>query len=113
VLSLNDLRSHDETRAKWALTNLIELYIIGTLIDAVTDNNKPEKLADLKARAVRCAEDFVRIAGERSFALYSTRRQMLRYIKWFGRVADMQPAVDVANEVIKKFPEGSPTEDWT
>ena len=113
VLSLIDLRSHNETRAKWALTNLIELYVVGTLIDAVTENNKPEKVADLKAGALRYAEDFVRIAGERSFSLYSTRRQMLRYIKWFGRVADIQPAVDVASEVIKKFPEAGGMDNWT
>jgi hypothetical protein len=68
--------------------------------------------ADLENQALRYAEDFVNLAGEESFEVYSTRRQILRYNGWFGRVAEIGEVLGAAQRLVEKFPESERT-DWT
>jgi hypothetical protein len=115
VISLNDLRSRDPQRTVWAHGNLIELYALGLLIGPIAEQYKP---AELDNRAVRYAEDFVNLVGERAFEVYSTRRQMLRYSSWFSRIADLTPMFpppptpSVVDRIVAKLPQ-TEQPDWT
>jgi hypothetical protein len=109
VSSLYDLRTGDEQCRKWALTNLIELYLLGPLIEQVV---KEHPANDLANRALRYAEDFVNLASNNSFEVYSTRRQILRYTTWFNQIADIDPILDLAKKLLEKLPASERT-DWT
>ena len=69
-------------------------------------NDDPVKLEDFEKRALRYADALVDLAGRDAFMVYSTRRQILRYVEWFGEIADLgQPLINLANRIAEKFPE--------
>jgi len=101
LLSLYDLKGSDDTDTIWTLGNLIELYLIATMIK--TD---PAHLDDFEKRAEQYAYMLVDVAGPDSFPVYSTRRQMLRYVEWFGEIANLgDRTVALAETLANKFSE--------
>ncbi len=101
LLSLYDLRSTDRDRAVWAHGNLIELYLIHAIAPGA-----PPLTVNPADEARRLTDALIEIAGRDSFDVYSTRRQIFRYVQWFNEMFDLTPIVGLAEEIFQKFPEG-------
>jgi hypothetical protein len=90
--------------------NLLELYLLSLAL--------PEKqalLPDMK-EAKRCALEhtnmLIKTAGQGSFEVYSTQRQIARYVKWFNEIADLtSPLTELAEDILYRFPP-VPEETW-
>jgi hypothetical protein len=107
TLSKYDLRSPERARAKWAHSNLIELYLLA-LIFSPRQEAAHEDLpnpAEARKQALEYTDAFIELAGRNSFSVYSTRRQMVRYIEWFGKIAELGPLPGLAEEIFEKFPD--------
>jgi hypothetical protein len=96
MLSEYDLRSPDSERVIWAHSNLIELYLLSFVL--------PSTPPDAEKQALKLTDDFIDLAGRNSFAVYSTRRQMVRYTDWFGYIADLSQLHCLAEDIFNKFP---------
>lgn len=102
-LSLYDLQSRKGKSTVWAYSNLMELYLLLPLIPQ-PHPDWPD-LHEANRRALDHADSLVEIAGRDSFDVYSTRRQTVRYVQWFGEIADMTPVQPLANQIFERFPE--------
>ena len=103
LLSLYDLNSKKSQRQVWAHGNLIELYLLSLAMRPSPERPNP---AEAKKRALRHADALVDLAGRDSFEVYSTRRQILRYIEWFGVISRLGAApMALAEQVFQRFPE--------
>jgi hypothetical protein len=101
LLALCDLNSTNQEHRTWGLGNLIELYLLALIIK----NDDPE-LEVYKQRALEYADMLVDLAGRDAFLVYSTRRQILRYVEWFGTIAELgEPLVELASRIAERFPE--------
>jgi hypothetical protein len=107
TLAIQDLSDKEASNVEWALGNLIELYVLA-LFPQLRDVAKP---ADAKQRASSYARELVTKAGADSFAVYSTRRQMLRYVEWYAGVAELSVVAGLAETVCEVLPE-TENEDW-
>ncbi len=98
--SVSDWRNASSTKAKaWALCNLVELHLIHCLIQGnLLEEPRPSK-ADLDL-ASSYAEDLVKleIAKARSFEIYSTRRQLQRYVDWLGEIPLPKAAIEALKD---------------
>jgi hypothetical protein len=103
-LSMDSLRGMDRSRAVWALGNLVELSMIGILVPEVAARYT---IPRLKEAALRYAEDFANMVAEGSFEIYSTKRQILRYVRWYGRIAALGEVAGLAREIANKVGETS------
>jgi CHAT domain-containing protein/tetratricopeptide repeat protein len=102
LLSLYDLSSCVEKKRIWALGNLIELYLVALIMN----NNESGRWESFKKHALRYADMLVELAGRDSFSVYSTRRQILRYIEWFGDIANLdEPVIEMATSLADRFTE--------
>lgn len=102
LLALYEMNSSDKEVRTWGLGNLIELYLLALIMK----NEAPEKLEEYSHRALQYAEMLVDLAGRDAFIVYSARRQILRYVEWFGSIANLgQPFIDLATRIAEKFPE--------
>jgi hypothetical protein len=108
VTSLNDLRSKDEMRIRWALSNLIELYLISPLVGSGSP-----LAADYPGRAVQRAQDLIDRAGPDAFEVYSTRRQLLRYDDWYWEIANIEALSGTLSNVLGVFPKPGLNDTWT
>lgn len=103
VQSLNDLRQDDAKRRYWAHGNLIELYMLSLLKDM--EGCFPE--FEARRGAKQHARELIDTAGWESFEVYSTRRQIWRYIRWYSRITArnyLGPLMDTAIELFSLFP---------
>lgn len=101
LLSLYDLHSTKREEAIWAHGNLIELYLLSLLMPNVG-------LPDADQAAIRADEhtnELLDIADHGSFEVYSTRRQIFRYVQWFAEMADLAPLTALAETIFNKFPD--------
>lgn len=102
LLALYDLNSPEQEHRIRGLANLIELYLLALTMP----NNDPKKVAGFTNLARQHADTLIALAGRDAFIVYSTRRQILRYVEWFGAIADLgQPLINLANQLAEKFPE--------
>jgi CHAT domain len=102
LLSLYDLNSRNAKQRNGGIGNLIELYLLACIMKY----GDPEKLEDFEKRALKYADMLVDLAGRDSFIVYSTRRQILRYVEWFGEIAALgQPIIILASRIAARFPE--------
>ncbi|HEX7722753.1 MAG TPA: CHAT domain-containing protein [Pyrinomonadaceae bacterium] len=108
LLSLYDLQSSNRQVAVWANGNLIELYLLSLIMEP--DDDRPKK-DDVRQMAMERTEALIDGAGRDSFEVYSTERQIVRYITWFPGIADIGPLVKLADEVFQRFPEEA-EEKW-
>ncbi len=105
VLSLNDLSSPEAKHVEWGYGNLVELYLLGLLIPETLSELGDKRVNELRDRATQRAVDLVNHAGPDSFEVYSTRRQVLRYIEWYSQMASLDSLPNAAEEVLLKLPE--------
>jgi hypothetical protein len=87
VLSLHDLHGDNPKATIWALGNLIELHVLCLLMPPGGERPQAD---EAKRLAVAYAHDLAAAAQQQAFETYSTRRQMLRYIEWFGDLVEQQ-----------------------
>lgn len=80
VQSLNDAESSEAGERAWAYGNLAELYLMAPLVEGLP---KSCTGANATGAALDAAQKIVSLAGPTSFHVFSTRRQILRYIDWF------------------------------
>lgn len=108
--SLIDLDHNDKNKRRWAIGNLIELYLIAPLVDGVRERDPMEQFA-LKAR--QHAEKLKALCGARSFEIFSTRRQITRYLEWFKELTGnaLDPIYATVELVFDRLPE-SEEPDW-
>jgi hypothetical protein len=108
--SLTDLRNEDHSARKWAIANLIELYLLAPLIEGVRDRDPVEHFA---AKAQNYATELRELTGSRSFEVFSTRRQIARYLEWFNELAPatIAPIYGTTEAVFSLLPE-SEEPDW-
>jgi hypothetical protein len=99
VLAEDDLYADDRERTIDAYASLTELHLLHLLI-----------LKDAKARqeATRIAKDYAarlsRMAPD-SLNVYSTRRQLERYVDWFsGYETGLDKLRDAADEIVQMLP---------
>jgi hypothetical protein len=103
LLSLYDLNNKETNERSWAHGNLIELYLLSLAMRPSPERPSP---AEAKRRALRHADTLVDIAGRDSFEVHATRRQMLRYIEWFGAISKMgKGQIDLAEAIFHRLPE--------
>jgi hypothetical protein len=112
LLTLYDLNSKERSTRIWAHGNIIELYLLASVMgpgDGRPDRKESEK------RALRYTDQLVDIAGRDTFEVYSTRRQILRYLEWFGGpngFSDIgESAYSVAEKLFQRLPEEA-QENW-
>jgi len=96
VLSLNELRSPQTSKVLWALTNLVELYLLLPLIRRGADAAQRQQWAD---EAKRHARAFVARTDTGSPEQKSLGRQIARYVHWYGRIADLAEIEPLAREL--------------
>ena len=103
VQALHDLTGPKPTERAWALGNLIELYLLAPALPGLA--TRP--WATLAAEHARRLVDG---AAEGAFEVFSTRRQVLRYLDWFARVAPAlpQPVTDAATAALAALPAETP-----
>jgi hypothetical protein len=108
--SLADLRNEDHSSRKWAMANLIELYLLAPLVDGVRER---ETAGAFAAKAQKYAAELRDLTGARSFEVFSTRRQIARYLEWFNELASivLAPIYGTAEAVFALLPE-SEEPDW-
>jgi hypothetical protein len=102
LLSLYDLRSTERKRIIWAYSNLVELYLLSLIM--LPDNDLPP-LPEAQQRALEYADALVDFAGRNAFEVYSTRRQILRYLEWFNNISNIAPLIGLAEQIFERFPE--------
>lgn len=108
LLSLYDLLSEKRNIAVWANGNLIELYLLSLLMGPDNDRPTPQ---DARIQALERTNALIDGAGRDSFEVYSTERQIVRYVTWFPQIANVESAVPLAEEIFEKFPEEA-EEKW-
>lgn len=103
LLSRYDLRSKSRTRNIWACSNLIELYMLAHVMPPNKGRPRP---AEASRRALEHTDTLIDLAGRDSFEVYSTRRQVFRYMKWFAEIApSLDPLRALAKSIFEKFPD--------
>ena len=102
--SLADFRSQEGLARAWAAGNLLELYLLAPLIDEVKTREPAE---DFAATAQNYGTEFVAAAKPTSFEVFSTRRQVSRYLEWFNELtaSGFAPISAAAEAVFNLFPE--------
>lgn len=109
VLTLYDLHSGERERTIWARGNLIELYLLSLMMPPHDDRPKAK---EAQHHALELADQLIDIAGRDSFAIYSTRRQIFRYINWYVKISKVAPQmVKLATSIFHKFPKEI-EEEW-
>lgn len=100
-LSLYDHHSNERQTKAWAHGNLMELYLLSLIMER--REGWPDAPTGRKS-AVEHADSLIDIAGRLSFEVYSTRRQIFRYVQWFSDISDMGEAHALAEEIFERFP---------
>lgn len=95
VQSLSDAETGDASNRAWAYGNLAELYLLAPLIDGLTAM-RPNW--DFAQRAVDAGQRIVALTKASSFNVFSTRRQVLRYLEWFSELASNFHTLDATAE---------------
>jgi hypothetical protein len=108
VQSLRDVSSVDYTRHTWALGNLIELYLLASVIDEVKQAQaQPASPPDWLALATRYAKELAKMAQPSAFEIFSTRRQIVRYLDLYVELCPsgaLEAAVAIAEQVARLLP---------
>lgn len=116
VQSQRDLSSSDYARRVWALGNLVELYMLAPVTREVLDAHAlVVPPPDWPALAERHARELARMAQPGAFEIYSTRRQIVRYLDLYVELCPsgaLESAVDIAEHVAVLLPAQVP-EDYS
>ena len=77
-----DLQGFDPQNRVWALGNLIELYLLAPSIPGVAGRG-----LDWPGQALAHAQRLLATSANGAFELFSTRRQIKRYVDWYALIA--------------------------
>ncbi|HKV09946.1 MAG TPA: CHAT domain-containing protein [Thermoanaerobaculia bacterium] len=104
LLSLYDLHNQDRDAVLWAHGNLMELYMLSLIMEPAPGRPGFEETVKL---ALDHTDALIDIAGRDSFEVYSTRRQIFRYVNWFPQIAiqGLEPLLALADQIFAKFSE--------
>jgi hypothetical protein len=102
LLSLTDLNSLDVAKVEWAYGNLIELYLLALLLPE--GQGRPHA-AEAERLALQYTGNLLSVSRPRSFQVYSTRRQLLRYVEWFNTIAELDALTGVAEKILSMIEE--------
>lgn len=104
LLALYELNGKEDKRRVWAHGSLIELNLLALVMGR--GGGRP-KQREAEERALRYAGALVEIAGRDSFDVYSTWRQIHRYLNWFQFITREFPpaALALAGKVFDRLPE--------
>jgi len=109
VQSLNDAETGESGDRAWAYGNLAELYLLAPFVVGVAAQRPGTNFAD---EAVEAARKIVSLTGASSFHVFSTRRQILRYLEWLNELsAQLGGITGPAEGVLSALPE-SDEPDW-
>jgi CHAT domain len=98
VQSLNDAEHGAPGDRAWAYGNLAELYLIARFVDGLPEPYVDDSKTDIPLEAAR---KIVSLTGSTSFQVFSTRRQILRYIDWFLPMTERE--FHANDELVKKM----------
>ncbi len=110
VQSLRDLSSAKSSVREWALGNLIELYLLAPAMPAVAARYPA---ANWIERARQHAASLADSASADSFEVFSTRRQIARYLDWYAELCDgklPESVLAIADAVIDLLPAQRPAD---
>lgn len=97
-----DFQTQQRALAIWAHGNLLELYLLSLIMEPHPERPAAPEAARL---ALEHADSLIDLAGRDSFEVYSTRRQIFRYVEWFKQISAIEPMMPVAKQIFEKFPE--------
>jgi CHAT domain len=106
VQSLRDLVSDNYDRRAWALGNLIELYLLAPVIPEVVQAHvhlvPPPDWMEL---AKRYAKELATMSRPGAFEIFSTRRQIVRYLDLYVELCPpLEPVTPIAVDVVRLLP---------
>ncbi|WP_240975164.1 CHAT domain-containing protein [Paraburkholderia aromaticivorans] len=106
--SRNDAENGSPYDRAWAYGNIAELSLIEPWLK---DAPHPPDKASID-KAIQACRSVVELAGAKSFHVSSTRRQILRYLEWFGPVVGGSwPGLQViAGQMLDALPAGEEPE---
>lgn len=105
VQSLRDLSGDNLERRAWALGNLIELYLLAPVIPAVAVSHPGMTPLTWGEKAVSYAKDLVDMAEPGAFEVFSTRRQILRYLDLYIELwSGLEVLMPAAEAIVKQLP---------
>lgn len=99
--SIYDLHSEKRNVTIWAHGNLLELYLLSLIMEP--NDDRPDA-REAQRLSLEHADALTDIAGRDSFEVYSTRRQIFRYIQWYTEISDLTPLIGLAEQLFSKFP---------
>jgi hypothetical protein len=108
--SLYDLNHESNKQQAWAHGNLLELYLLSLL----PEFGVAKDAIDAEGLALHHTERLIAVAGPRSFEAYSTRRQILRYLEWYKKLAKddvLSALMPLAQRIFDRFP--ARVESWS
>jgi hypothetical protein len=109
--AIADSEVQDTDARCWAQSDLAELYLLAPIVAGVPALHPG---VDFGAKASEAVKKLVELADASSFMVFSTRRQVLRYLDWF---ASMAPAVfyqlkTTAENLLRDLPEADEEPEW-
>jgi CHAT domain len=106
-----DAQAGDINTRAWANSDLAELYLLAPIVDGIQAMHVGE---DFAAKACSVGRKLVALTGASSFMVFSTRRQILRYLDWFSPMASgaFIPLEASARQLLEELPEGEEPE-WS
>jgi hypothetical protein len=109
VQSLYDAENGSESARAWAWANLAELYLLAPLVLGLQGQTPG---VDFGARALDAAHRIVALTRPSSFHVFSTRRQMLRYVDWLNYLAPSLGGINSAAEALIDALPAAAQPDW-
>lgn len=109
VQSLYDAENGSAGDRAWAYANLAELYLLAPLVSGLEQQFKG---VDFRAKAIDAAHRIVALTRPSGFHVFSTRRQMLRYVDWLNYLAPgLNKVSNVVEALISALPAAAQP-DW-
>lgn len=101
----NEMSTQENGSKAWSYGYLAELYLLAPLIPQL---NVVRPHDEFPAMAIDAAKMVSTLMGRDSVHIYSTRRQVDRYINWLGKISnDFHKLEDTAKEIIAALPSSS------
>jgi hypothetical protein len=98
----NAITTQENNNKAWSYGYLAELYLIAPLIPQLSEIRPDD---NFRTMAIDAAKMVSILMGHDSIHIYSTRRQIYRYIDWLGVISnDFHQLEDTAKEIIKALP---------
>ena len=109
VQSLHDAEIGDSSARAWSCGNLAELYLLAPLVIGLSQLRPADNFSQ---RALDAAWRIVALTKASSFAAFSTRRQVLRYVEWFNKLARSFATLTGTAEAMLDALPASAQPDW-